>query len=221
MKREARTATPERQVARLPALGLKAIIVGGLCSFTLLVVAIIEGQSPALLEVPAAWVSVAALPALIGLLLSGYIKSLSGPGFGIEAAEQPPIPDLPLVAVQEAAAESVAAPTAPLTKWTQQRAAEYERTRNMVLVHAYKRRESADIQNYDVSIYLARHVSGRGLVVTGLEEVEKAEFYFGTSWRDRVFDARIKDGIMGCKVGAFGPFLALCRVTFASDHASV
>jgi hypothetical protein len=64
MKGEARTATPadHGQVARLPALGLKAIIVGGLCSFTLLVVAlIIDGQSPALLDVPAAWVSIAGL----------------------------------------------------------------------------------------------------------------------------------------------------------------
>lgn len=49
---------------------------------------------------------------------------------------------------------------------------------------------------------------------TGFTEIERAEFFFGPSWGDRVFVSNNDGGVIGVNTSAWGAFLATCRVVF-------
>lgn len=91
---------------------------------------------------------------------------------------------------------------------------EFDRKNRLFLAHVYQASKQPD-QKYDVSIFLMRHVWGRAPnEKTGFQDVEKAEFYFGPSWRGEVFVAQNEGGYIGVSTSAWGTFLAMCRVTF-------
>lgn len=74
-------------------------------------------------------------------------------------------------------------------------------------------------QKYDVTILLMRHVWGKQPNQIKFVDVEKAEFYFGPSWKD-VFtaaDAGVTSGYVGVRISAWGSFWATCRVKFRDD----
>jgi hypothetical protein len=90
--------------------------------------------------------------------------------------------------------------------WTSAREAEYERSRRLALVHIYKPSARRG-QKYDISIYLMRHLSGQqGNQTTVFTEIEKAEFFFGHSWGNRIFPSINNGGVIGVSTSACGTF---------------
>ncbi|HEY4311325.1 MAG TPA: pYEATS domain-containing protein [Pirellulales bacterium] len=90
----------------------------------------------------------------------------------------------------------------------------YEQARNIVLVHTLRPSDERG-QRFDVFAYLMEHKNG------DIASVEKAEFYFGKHWGDKVFTGtRIGRNQIGVRTAAYGPFLCLCKVTF-NDKKSV
>jgi hypothetical protein len=198
-----------------PALkSRRALVIGSAGSIAILAIALgLQAKHSWILKLPTQWLALAALPALIGLVLGGYVSKFSFAGVEVEA---PPLKPVEYVApgsnqVGRKAATSINA------DWTSAREEEYERTRRLTLVHIYKPSERRG-QKYDISIYLMRHMSGRpGNQTTGFTEVEKAEFFFGPSWGNRIFSSINNGEIIGVNTSAFGTFLATCRVTFNDD----
>jgi hypothetical protein len=92
-------------------------------------------------------------------------------------------------------------------QWNKLRAAEYEKTREIFLVHSLAP-SVVPGQRYDIFIYLKKHWSD------DLSEVESAQFYLGRWWGHKVFDVPNKGGDIGIKTSAYGPFLCVCRVMF-------
>lgn len=64
-------------------------------------------------------------------------------------------------------------------------------------------------QKYSVALKVVAHRSARG-------DVQIATFFMGRSWGNRVFQGeRGVDGCFGVRTEAYGPFLAVCELTFA------
>ncbi len=89
----------------------------------------------------------------------------------------------------------------------------YSEARNIVLVHTLRPSDEPG-QRFDVFVYLVAHKDG------DIADVEKAEFYFGKHWGDRVFKGtRIDSGQIGVRTAAYGPFLCVCKVTFTNKKS--
>ncbi|MCP3895900.1 MAG: hypothetical protein GY706_14920 [Bacteroides sp.] len=112
--------------------------------------------------------------------------------------------------------------SSPPTPWTDERFARYKSRRFTELVHVIER--SADPkQEYDILLYLFRHRQHGAGSPFGLSDVQKAEFFLGQAWKNRVFTC-LNDGsgnYIGIKVSAYGPFMCLCRVTFVDGETVV
>jgi len=146
----------------------------------------------------------------MALFVGGYIKNVNLWGIQVERPDLKQLEYVKPVGTRALkTSESVPAPP-----WTGVREAEYQRTRHLTLVHVYA--PSARVgQKFDVSIYLMRH--HRGITenqTTGFTEVQSAEFFFGPSWGNSVFTAKIGEGVIGITTSAWGTFLATCRVSF-------
>ena len=106
--------------------------------------------------------------------------------------------------------------------WTHERASRYSERRYTDLVHVI---EPSDLlnQEYDILVYLYRHRPNEEGSPFGLDDVVKAEFYLGSSWKDRVFVCSREEssGYIGIKVSAYGTFLCLCRVTFKDGQTAI
>jgi hypothetical protein len=184
-------------------------------------------------------------PVLIGLLVDGYIRKISLFGVGIEGLKNVRDSKLKSTDAHQAAASSTAqasAAPASLTKSVNAdqaaspsttstalsappmdnfnlRAAhesEYERTRHYMLSHTYGP-STVKGQKFDIFIFIVCHERGTsGPPRTRLEEIEKADFFFGSSWDNETFEVRNEKTIIGVRTRAWGTFLATCRVTFRS-----
>lgn len=196
----------------------RALIIGSAGSIAILAIALgLQAKHSWILKLPTQWLALAALPALIGLALGGYVNRFSFAGVEVEA---PPLKPVEYVAPGGSRPGHKAA-TSINADWTSAREEEYERSRRLALVHIYKPSERRG-QRYDISIYLMRHVSGQQQnQTTGFTEIEKAEFFFGPSWGNRIFSSINNGGVIGVNTSAFGTFLATCRVTFNDGSGSI
>jgi len=113
--------------------------------------------------------------------------------------------DLPYV--ESGAGTGPSAPTSP-AEWESQRVGVYQRNRGVFLAHVIEP-SCRTGQKYDVFVFLVRHGDA------GFADVTKVEFFFGRKWGNRVFPADLTHGLIGVATSAYGPFLCLCRVTFA------
>lgn len=106
--------------------------------------------------------------------------------------------------------------------WTHERSERYSVCRYTNLVHVIEPSSNPD-QKYDILIYLFRHRPNEEGSPYGLNDVEKAEFYLGSAWNNRVFTCNRGDtiGYIGIKVSAYGTFSCLCRVTFTDGKTVV
>ena len=191
----------------------RVLIAGSAVSIAILAVALIlQAQHSWILKLPTQWLAVAVLPILLGLALGGYIGRFSFAGVEVEARPLKPVEYVkPGGGSQD---RNIATPLRPDSSWTSERTAEYERTHRLALVHIYKPSVRKG-QKYDISIYLMRHHRGRGENQTvGFTEIERAEFFFGSSWGDRIIPAVNDGGVIGVNTSAWGTFLATCRVVF-------
>ncbi len=87
----------------------------------------------------------------------------------------------------------------------------YEKFRRVFIVHVLTPSEQPG-QEYDIFIYLMRHNSD------SIDDVEKAEFFFGKSWRNDIFKGQREGNLIGVRTSAYGSFLATCRVTFDDGY---
>jgi hypothetical protein len=92
--------------------------------------------------------------------------------------------------------------------WSDRRQAIYRQHREVFLTHIIKP-SSKPGQTFDVFIYLIRHKS------QDFSDLQGAEFFLGRYWENKVFPAVEQDGFIGIATSAYGPFLCVCRVTFA------
>jgi hypothetical protein len=187
----------------------RALIVGSIVSLIVLAgVLILQADRASILKLPSQWLALAAIPVVIGLVMGGYIGKFSFAGIEVEAPSLKPVRYVAPGGQPAKTAQAIQA------DWISERQAEYERTRFLELVHIYKP-STRPGQKFDVSIYIMRHVTGTAHnQVTAFTEIDKAEFFFGPSWGDRVFTARNDGGIIGFNTSAWGSFLATCRVEF-------
>jgi nucleoside phosphorylase len=89
----------------------------------------------------------------------------------------------------------------------------YETMRKVFLVHVLTP-SAVRGQKYDIYIYIKRHRD------EDIDDVERAEFFFGKSWSNRIFPGKRAGNRLGVQTSAYGPFLCTCRVTF-KDGATV
>jgi hypothetical protein len=63
-------------------------------------------------------------------------------------------------------------------------------------------------QRYDIYVYLVAQ-NGRAL-----DKVDRAQFFLGRYWGNRVFDIPNNGGRIGFSTAAYGPALCICRILF-------
>jgi hypothetical protein len=72
---------------------------------------------------------------------------------------------------------------------------------------------------YEIFIYLKRR---HDAPLTGNEKpelnVEKAEFFFGSNWGDRIYKGNRVGDVIGVRTAAYRPFLCTCLVTFENGY---
>jgi len=169
---------------------------------------------------------VSLVPIFVALVIGGYIGKMKLPG-GVEFESV--VQNLPAIQPQVIASGKVSLPEAtsfqakdvPLDeagKMRKQRGEEIQRIDLYFLVHVYKRSTSPG-QKYDIRLFIIRHIQGAGAnQKEGFAEIEKAEFYFGRSWGNRVFPVLNDGGAIGVSTSAWGTFLATCRLTFKDPN---
>lgn len=111
--------------------------------------------------------------------------------------------------------ETLASPTAETLEagrtWSEYREAVKERSREVFLAHVL-RPSTRKGQKYDLFIFLSRGSN------PDLSDVDHAEFFFGRYWQNRVFRAENSGERIGVSTSAYGPFLAVCRITFKDGY---
>lgn len=90
---------------------------------------------------------------------------------------------------------------------TEARKSEYSANRGFFIVHALEPSKSKG-QLYDIFIYLVRHKS------SDYGDIGKAEFFFGHYWGNKIYEGSKIGDLIGVQTSAYGPFLAICKVTF-------
>lgn len=196
-----------------------AVVIGGLFSLAFLGAALtLQALGSSILKLPPQWLAAAVVPVLVGLLVSGYIQKVS---FGSVAIEAPSLKPGPYIKPGEPDSSSTASAARP--DWTNYRQQEYERHHWLELVHRY-RPSTKPGQDYDISIYITKHISGGSLSdqTKGFTDIDYVEFYFGSGWGDRIFKIPNNGDVISINTSSWGsPFLAICRVTFKNHTERV
>lgn len=94
----------------------------------------------------------------------------------------------------------------PEDDWSKERDGIYQSNGGLFLAHIIEPSDEEG-QEYDIFIYLLRHKSEY------FDDIEKAEFFLGKYWDNKVFTETPKDGLIGIATSAYGPLLCTCRVT--------
>jgi hypothetical protein len=110
----------------------------------------------------------------------------------------------------ELTVRSAAAEPAP-GSFSEERNEIYKKNRGCFLVHVLEP-TSDQTQEYDIFIYILRHQS------TDLSIIQRAEFFFGRYWGNRVFPGQHVGGVIGVRTSAYGTFLCTCHVTFTDGE---
>jgi hypothetical protein len=97
--------------------------------------------------------------------------------------------------------------------WANTRNSIYSDNKGYFIAHVLEP-SSEEGQEYDIFIYLIRHKS------KDYNNIEKAEFFFGQYWGNKVYQGTKVNSLIGVRTSAYGPFLTLCKVTFR-DGTSV
>jgi hypothetical protein len=81
----------------------------------------------------------------------------------------------------------------------------YENNNRIFLAHILLPIEK-NRNEYEIFIYLIGHKNRK------MDDIEKAEFFFGHMWGNKIFLGSIRDGVIGVRTSAYGPFLCTCCV---------
>lgn len=96
--------------------------------------------------------------------------------------------------------------------WTSNRNKVYENSRGYFIAHVLEPSKKEG-QEYEIFIYLIRHKSKE------YSDVEKVEFFFGHYWGNKIYVGSKSGDYIGVRTSAYGPFLALCRISFKDGSA--
>jgi hypothetical protein len=108
-----------------------------------------------------------------------------------------------------------------LERWNQERYSIYNKNKDLFL-HFDLEASNVSGQKYDVTIYLIRQSSPNiGRQRDDLRDVERAEFFFGPHWGNKVYTVENVDGRIGIVTSAHGEFLAYCKVYLKGDPCPV
>lgn len=97
--------------------------------------------------------------------------------------------------------------------WSNARRNIYKENKGYFIAHVLEP-TNKDGQEYDIFIYLIKHKS------QDYKDVSKAEFFFGEYWGNKVYVGSSTGKYIGVRTSAYGPFLALCKITF-KDGTSI
>ncbi len=88
-------------------------------------------------------------------------------------------------------------------EWNAYRDGIYKENRGVFLTHVITP-SSLPGQKYDITTYLIKHQS------YNLSDIDKAEFFFGRKWHNRIYEVKNEGGYIGLSVSAYGEFLCTC-----------
>jgi hypothetical protein len=105
-------------------------------------------------------------------------------------------------------------------EWNDKRYSVYNASRD-VFIH-YDVETSSDIfQRFDITMRLVRKANREaGRARDDLSDVQRAEFFFGPWFGNRVHSVDNIDGKIGIIIAAYGEFLAYCRVYFRDGYSA-
>jgi hypothetical protein len=106
--------------------------------------------------------------------------------------------------------------TYPATEndWTRKRVEIYQKNKGFFLAHILEPSHKKG-QEYDIFLFIVRHKS------KDYADIASAEFYLGKYWGDKVFTGSQSGDYIGIRTSAYGPFLALCKLTFKDDTTAI
>jgi hypothetical protein len=132
----------------------------------------------------------------------------SGSSFKFGPVEVGAIQTIPAVSETGMSTSARLGSEAASDKWSRAREDYYgDRARAAGLVHRLYRSRTAD-QSYDALIYLVPHKK------SSLAAISSVEYYFGTFWKDHVFESTDRSRGFPIRVSAYGPFLALAKLHY-------
>jgi hypothetical protein len=97
--------------------------------------------------------------------------------------------------------------------WSNARRSIYKENKGYFIAHVLEP-TNKDGQEYDIFIYLIKHKS------QDYKDIAKAEFFFGEYWDNKIYVGSSTGKYIGVRTSAYGPFLALCKITF-KDGTSI
>ena len=103
---------------------------------------------------------------------------------------------------------------AAIEQWSRVRDEIKNESRNVYLAHIIKP-SAIPGQRYDVYVFLV------GAKDADLSQVERAQFFLGRHWGNRIFDVPNRDGAIGLSTSAYGPVLCVCRIRFQDGHEAM
>lgn len=105
-----------------------------------------------------------------------------------------------------------------VTEWQGEYTQVYERTKGYMLAHVY-RPSTVPEQKFDIFIFVVRHRrKDPKSPYRNFEEIQKAEFFFGPGWGNKIFPVDNMGGLIGVRTYAWGTFFAACRITFKEPN---
>jgi hypothetical protein len=103
---------------------------------------------------------------------------------------------------------------AAVEHWSRMRDEIKNQSREVYLAHIIKP-SAIPGQRYDVYVFLL------GSKDADLSKVERAQFFLGRHWGNRIFDVPNQGGSIGLSTSAYGPVLCLCRIRFQDGHEAM
>lgn len=108
-----------------------------------------------------------------------------------------------------------------IKEWNNARDGLYEESRNLFLTHQLQPSKDPE-QLYDIAIYLIPHRSNDPQHFRDdLSDVQKAEFFLGRYFGNKVFRIKNDGGAIGIIASAYGPFVCTCCVTFVDGKKTL
>lgn len=114
--------------------------------------------------------------------------------------------------IEENEAEEHEAFEEPTTskQWNRYRHGIYQSQRGLFLVHVISPSDKTG-QTYDIFILVKRHKD------RPIDDIEKVDFYLGPYWGNKIFTEVPRDGLIGLRTSAYGPFLCVCKVHLRAE----
>lgn len=92
-----------------------------------------------------------------------------------------------------------------IKEWSRYRFGIYGDNKNFFLVHTLRPSKKKG-QTYEAFIYVIGHKD------TSIGVIQKADFFLGHHWGNKIFTATPRDGLIGIRTSMYGPVLCVCKL---------